>query len=482
MKGFGIFFRNRQVEKSAKTIILGILLSLFSTPLFSQVWTLAACLEYAEKNNYQIQKSANTVDIADANLDQASGAQLPTLNGSASNNYNFGRNIDPFTNQFTTSRVRSNNFSVSSSLNLFSGLQLRYSIKQSQYDKAASVKDVEELKRQLSLNVASAFLDVRLQQQLWRQAKDRAQLSENAYLQSQKLVIGGIVPESNLTELFAQWKSDELDAVTFSSQVETSVLILKSTMNFPLQDPFSVDSSDVNFTTKLFSLDSCLSAALGNHPGLESGQLRVESSHWAYKSAYARYFPRLNLNASLSTLYSSSSKQLTGYSLTGYQFIGITQTGMDTVLAPNLSPEYENKSFNNQFKDNFNRFIGLTLTVPMLNGFQVRKSVERAKIQVRNSELDIKIKETTIRQDVVRAYSEYRNADIQLQAASVSKQASQQALEQAEKRYAAGLGTAYEITQARQRLAVSESEETRSRYTLAFRTKVLEFYMNGKMN
>ena len=48
---------------------------------------------------------------------------LPNLNGSVSDNTNFGRNIDPVTNQITIDRVRNNNFSLSSSVTLFNGFQ-----------------------------------------------------------------------------------------------------------------------------------------------------------------------------------------------------------------------------------------------------------------------------------------------------------------------------------------------------------------------
>jgi outer membrane protein len=402
--------------------IVAVVLILFPGLISAQNWDLAKCLEYAQQNNFQIQKAENNIRTTGANLDQSRAAQLPALNGSASHNYNFGRTIDPFTNQFTNSRVRSNNFSLVSTVNLFSGFQLRYTTKQSSVDAAASVQDADELRRQVYLDVAASYLDVRLQRELVSQAEKRVLLSKTSHDRSVQLVSSGILAESELTELYAQWKSDELAVASSKAQLETSLLLLKNSMNYPLQENLSIDSSDFIISPKTYSLDSCINAAMARHPGLQASTLRKESSSWAYKAAYARYSPRLTLNASLSTLYSSSARQITGYNFSGYQYVGITQNTFDTVLAPNINPEYQTKPFSNQLNDNLNRFIGLTLNVPIINGLQVRKAVERARITMSNAELDYKIKENSIRQEVVQSYAEYRNAGIQHQSALVARE------------------------------------------------------------
>ena len=48
----------------------------------------------------------------------------PYLNGNLSHGYNFGRTIDPFTNQFVeSSAIRSNSFGLSTGMVLFNGFQ-----------------------------------------------------------------------------------------------------------------------------------------------------------------------------------------------------------------------------------------------------------------------------------------------------------------------------------------------------------------------
>lgn len=60
---------------------------------------------------------------------------LPTLNGDASQNFSYGRSVDPFTNLIDIQQnAKSTNFSLSSGVILFNGLQLQNSLKQSNLD------------------------------------------------------------------------------------------------------------------------------------------------------------------------------------------------------------------------------------------------------------------------------------------------------------------------------------------------------------
>ena len=95
-----------------------------------QSWTLQQCIEYALKNNIRVKQQELNTEISKANYLQSKAQVLPNLNGHASHSYNFGRNIDPVTNSFTTSQVLSQNFGLTSSVVLFNGLENYNNIKQ----------------------------------------------------------------------------------------------------------------------------------------------------------------------------------------------------------------------------------------------------------------------------------------------------------------------------------------------------------------
>jgi hypothetical protein len=76
------------------------------------------------EHNIQIKLGQLGEVSADIGSQSAIGAFLPNVNGNLSHGYNFGRTIDPFTNQFVeSSAIRSNSFGISTGMVLFNGFQ-----------------------------------------------------------------------------------------------------------------------------------------------------------------------------------------------------------------------------------------------------------------------------------------------------------------------------------------------------------------------
>src|SRR5258706_3460485 len=100
--------------------------------LFTQAqdaWTLQQCIDYALAHNLQIKQSELSVELANDQRRQGLGNMLPSLNGNATNNYYYGKSIDPNTNAFTNQQVRSNAFSLSTNVPLFEGFSLQNTLK-----------------------------------------------------------------------------------------------------------------------------------------------------------------------------------------------------------------------------------------------------------------------------------------------------------------------------------------------------------------
>src|SRR5690606_9616566 len=81
--------------------------------LFAQeVITLKRATELAVENNLQVKQAAFSEAISEENLRQSRNALLPSLNANTSLNFNFGRSIDPLTNQFINQQITSTNGNV----------------------------------------------------------------------------------------------------------------------------------------------------------------------------------------------------------------------------------------------------------------------------------------------------------------------------------------------------------------------------------
>src|SRR5690554_3012051 len=113
-------------------------LSLFSVNA-QEKWTLEKCLSFADSSNLNLKTKKVDLLIAEIQQKQSKLNILPTINAGGTHGYNWGQSIDPFTNQFATDRVRTNNFYASSSWNIFSGLQ-NYYLKQRKIGRASCRK------------------------------------------------------------------------------------------------------------------------------------------------------------------------------------------------------------------------------------------------------------------------------------------------------------------------------------------------------
>ena len=84
-------------------------------------WSLQKAIDHALANNLQIKLSSLNTEVTRINTKEARAQLYPTLNGNVSQNFNFGRSIDPFENTFVNETIRSNNFALSTNVTLFRG-------------------------------------------------------------------------------------------------------------------------------------------------------------------------------------------------------------------------------------------------------------------------------------------------------------------------------------------------------------------------
>ena len=131
-----------------------------STGYAQKVWTLEECINYAHQNNLQIKRQELSAKMSKNNFNQSKFNMLPNLNAGGSRNMNFGRSIDPFTNEFITENTNADNYYAQSGLNLFNGLQTYNTIQAYKYELLQNSEDVTKTKNDITLQIALAYLQI----------------------------------------------------------------------------------------------------------------------------------------------------------------------------------------------------------------------------------------------------------------------------------------------------------------------------------
>jgi outer membrane protein len=458
--------------------ILFIFLSTFST-YGQETWTLQQCLEYCETHNSQLQKIKNANLTSQQNILQAKGNMLPTINASATQNYNLGRSIDPFTNVYINQQVRSNNFGVTGSLVLFNGFLLQNSLKQSKDDAAAAQQDIDQYRLDLGISIVQAYVSILMNEENWVNTKIQAQTTKEVYDRTLKLKESGVVSNSSALDVFAQWKTEEANAIQAKNNLDLSYLNLGLLLE--LTDPMLIRiAKPVQLLEKnqlsYSSPEEVMALVIDQIPQLKSLEYRKQSATHAYYAAKGRYYPRLTLNGSLGTLYSTSGKVVTGQQYNGTRVIGVTENTNENVLTDYYTTTYTDKAFNLQMKDNYSKFIGVTLSIPILNGLQVRTTVHRNQIAMTQADLDYNIAKINLQRTIYTAFYQASGSQSKLSALNESYAATQESFRNAEKRFGGGLITSVEFNQIKNTLIQSQSNLVQAKYDFIFKNAILEIY------
>jgi outer membrane protein len=217
-------------------LITALLIVLATQGFAQEEWSLQRCIGYALENNIQVKQSEVSVNISEQNYNQSRAAALPTLNGFASHGYNWGQRIDPFTNQFATQRVRNNTFAVNSSITLFGGFTTINNIRKSKFDLLASKYNVDKMRNDIAMNLATTFLQVLFNEELLEISRKQVDASRLQLQRLESLEQQGQIARGQVLDMRAQLANDELNVVNRQNALDLSRLSLIQLMQLKGQD------------------------------------------------------------------------------------------------------------------------------------------------------------------------------------------------------------------------------------------------------
>jgi outer membrane protein len=446
-------------------------------------WTLQQCIDYAVKNNLSVKQSELNIKVNKNNLNQSKAGTLPSLNAGATHTYNFGRTIDRYTNSFANQMVLSQNFYLATSVTLWSGLSQYNNIKQNELTYKASVETVNQQRNDLSLNVATAFLQVVYSEQMTEVSKNQVKISNEQLERTQKLADAGTVAQSNVYDVKAQLASDQYNLTTSENNYKIALLTLQQLLNLDTLKNFNISKPEIELSGNLNELANVMdvyTTALKNQPAIKSAELSMRAAEKGLLVAKGGISPTLSLSASLGTGYSGLD-QLT-VSSTYLYYPAFTST-FDTVLIPQQVPtETRNKPFADQFKNNVNKSIGFQLNIPLFNGLKTHTNVANAKLNVFNQKLNYDIARQQLFKNIAQAHANALAAFDKFSSAKLAVEAAEASFKFTETKYNAGSLSAFDFSNAKNRLLKAQADLLNSKFDYIFRVKVLDYYQGKPLS
>lgn len=440
--------------------ILALAILLGSAPAYAQdaakQWSLEECIQYAIEHNIDLKQREQEQESREVDLNTSKFSWLPSLNGNMGQSFQFGRSTSK-SGVIVDQNAANSTVGINLDMPLFDGLKIPNDIAARKLDLKASIENLNKAKEDLAINIASYYLQVLYNKELLKIAELQVALDQDQVTKTEALVNAGKVPLSQLYDIKAQLAQDEVTLTESQNNVSLALLDLaqsleleRSDRTFDVQTPPIEDAVAENMSS-ILPPDHIFDHAVTFKPQIKEQQYLLESQKKMLRVAQAGYYPKLNFGASYSNGYYHSTS--------GGEFA-------------------DTRSFSDQLKQNGQKIVGFSLSVPLFNRFQVRNSVRSARISIINRELMMENTKKTLYKEIQQAYYNATAAQEKYTASDKSVLASKEAFKYAQDRYNAGKSTVFEFNEAKTKYAQSLAEQAQAKYNFIFRAKILDFY-NG---
>lgn len=418
-------------------------------------WTLQECVEYAVEHNLTVEQFE--LDLENTLIDQkdALGNMLPSLNGQASASNSTGFSINPTNNLPTNSSAFSVNLGASANLTLFDGLRNFRQLNRAKLSAIGSQYRLEDLKDDIRLNVANAYLQVLSNKEQLKTFRAQYEITQQDLQRTRNLVEAGALPQGDLLEVEATAANQEQQIVNGEGQVLISRVNLAQLMqitdyeNFDIaEESFDIPPSDILSN----SAKTIFAKALEFRSDIKFSESNVDLAKEDLKLAKGAYYPTLSAFFQYGTRYSD-----------------VTQIpdGLGGMYTPNFTDQmwiFDGISY------------GAQLNIPIFNGWSTRNNVKRSSISLEKAKLQLEQDKLDLENTIQQAYVDVGTFEKAYVAAQKTVDARKLAMDYARERYENGLLNAFDYGQAQARVDDAEAELIRTKYNYIFRLKILEFY------
>ena len=330
-----------------------------------ETWNLERCIQYAAENNIQIQKSNVSEQQQEVSLKEAQAALFPSLSFGMNQSLNYRPLQDSpnsivangMANTSTKKLTENGNYSLNASWTVWDGKSNTNTIKIQKLNKKMAELDTEISKNSITEQITQLYIQILYSTEAKKVNESILETAKKQVERGKEMMQNGLLSETELKQLEAQWSSAQYDVVNAQTQIDDYILQLKQLLELDPSTDFRIADLEITDEQALQLVPSSsevYSQALLLRPEIQSKQTAIEAAKLSVDVAKAGYQPSLSLNASISDSHYSTGAQVAS-----------------------------------QLKENLNGTIGLTLSVPIFDNRRNKSAVERAKLDQVTKSLEL---------------------------------------------------------------------------------------------
>ena len=416
-------------------------------------WTMQECIDYAMQNNITLQKARLSQQSAVEDVKGSKGALLPTVSASANQSLGYRPWQDTGSTTVTNGMVNTKvdktylngSYGVNAQWTVWNGNKNTNNVKLNKLSGQQAELQVAETANSIQERIAQLYVQILYLDESIKVSKASLETSQKNEERGKEMVEVGKMSKADLAQLTAQRASDEYNVVDAQAQMANYKLQLKQLLELTGEEEFDVvipQTTDAQALAEIPALQNVYQQALLSRPEIESSKLAIESSDLNVKIAKAGWLPSLSLSGSFST--STNSLSSNGWS--------------------------------NQMKTNFSTQAGLTLSVPLFDGRQTRTSVNKAKIQRQQAQLDLQDQQKTLYQTIEGYWLDANTNQQRFRAAQTTVESEQQSYDLLAEKFNLGLTNIIELMNGKDKLLSAQQNRLQSKYQTILNQQLLRFY------
>jgi outer membrane protein len=446
------------IRKMKKTIWITILLIILGfQEITSQVkqWTLEDCINYAVDNNIGLQRQELLTKNAEVDLLKAKMDIVPSLNMGTDANLQFGRSVNPVDYSITFQQNLSNQYYVSSSLNLFNGFITMNTIAANKFLVKAGLESENIARNRLIVDILGQYYQILYAKGLENASKMQLDLSERQLFRITKMVETGKEALSRQLEIESRVSADRLSYIVAQNTTNQAITTMKQMLQLQSGSDFDILLPDLNnilIPDITFNTDSVYSIASEVLPRLREISFELRAAKKQYAAAKGYISPKLTAGGSI----------FTGY----YKVI----SGNSLVQDP----------FQTQLKNNNSQQINLSLSIPLFNNYSTGRNIKKARLKRDDTALRLEQEKNSLYTDIENACLNYNRGKGEFSASIANFEYNKKSFSAVQKKFEAGLVDVTDYTVAKTTLFTAETEALRTKLQLIIRKLTIQLYSTGE--
>lgn len=350
--------------------------------------SLRDCMEYAVSNSTRMRiQQADRADEQLARRNAVFNLFLPSLSASTGLSYSIGKNIDPETNVYITSKSLGNSYGLSGSITIFNGFSAVNNLKIAKTMERMGLSREQQTIDEICLATMQAFYNVIYYRQFCDIVGEQVETARTSLELARRQEELGLKGHADVVQMEADLASREYQSVNAEGELEDAMITLKDVMFWPVEEPLEIDCSIAQEEARIMpseeDINDIVEFARSFNPAAIQAKGDVDNARLNLSTARWSVLPHLYISGSMSTGYHS--------------YPGRT--------------DYMPDPFLTQLERNLGTGFSTGISIPILSGFSKSSNIKRMKTALVRAEANYDQKMKDIENEVYRAVRDRNNAE-----------------------------------------------------------------------